>query len=130
MNIDMQVGFNLKKLSGQNIDLIAMLFNVLNLANPRRSTRATARPSVRRRRPTTSSARLCCATATSRACGSVRDAPPRPRSEDCPCPSCPQNASGNPACDAAPGPFGLGALPACSSDGDPPPKLRSRRPVR
>jgi hypothetical protein len=34
MNIDMQVGFNLKKLSGQNIDLIAMFFNVLNLANP------------------------------------------------------------------------------------------------
>ena len=33
-NIDVQVGFNLKKWTTQNIDLIGMFFNVLNMANP------------------------------------------------------------------------------------------------
>ena len=34
VTIDLQVGYNLKKLTGQNIDLIAMMFNLLNTSTP------------------------------------------------------------------------------------------------
>ena len=33
-NIDLQIAYNMKKLTGQNIDVIAMLFNLLNVAPP------------------------------------------------------------------------------------------------
>ena len=33
-NIDLQLGMNFKKLLGQNVDVLAMIFNLLNLATP------------------------------------------------------------------------------------------------